>query len=122
MKGYLILTVLIIVAFSCKKDSQNVFFSGQFVEKTPNINGSQLNFVNSNDVIITGGWLVDSPNTTTDTFRYKINNERITFISISGSQSDTAKFLFQTLGKDSLLLNSCTCACPANPFLLFIKE
>src|ERR1700722_16143178 len=105
MKGYLVSAALIIAAFGCNKnnqDGQAAIFSGVYVEKAPIVNGSQLNFINSDNVIISvDKQLVNQSSTLRGYFKYQIANNKIAFISSSMAQSDTITYLFQAIGKDS---------------------
>ena len=114
MKIYLILAVLAITMFGCKKHSQNtaISLSGEYVETVPTLNGDNLNFISSNQVTIRGGEVVNQTSLLMDTFTYQITNNIITFIPKSPSQSSTT-YLIDLLGSSySFSLNPCTCACP----------
>jgi hypothetical protein len=124
MKGCFILTVLIIMVFGCKKNSQINSLSGIYVETSPTTNENQLNFISGNQVIITGGQMANQANLTSGTFKYQVTGGIITLIS-STSKPDTSSFLLQSLGNDSLRLDyncGCYCLCPLSLYLIFVKK
>jgi hypothetical protein len=123
MKKYLILMTLILVVLSCKKSQNNSkSLGGIYAETSPTANATQLNFISSDQVTITGDQIVNQSNLGANTFKYQIANSIITFISTSAS-SDTRAYLFQSSGSSSFSLNPCTCLCPcANSQTLFFTR
>jgi hypothetical protein len=123
MKKYLILIALILAVLSCKKSQNNSkSFSGIYIETSPTANATQLNFISSDQVTITGSQIVNQSNLAANTFKYQVANNIITFISTSSSP-DTIAYLVQPSGSSGFSLNPCTCLCPcANSQTLFFTR
>jgi hypothetical protein len=108
VKKYLLFLIIGIVFFDCKKNnSGSSVLTGVYNEVLPYNENTRLNFINSDNVVISGGQLNNQPALLLGKNDYQIIGQKILFISDSVGIKDTTIFYFKLAGGDSLELRTC---------------
>lgn len=126
MKKYLFVLFIAIIFFACKKNNtQNLQLTGVYNELSPYSGNTQLNFINSNEVVVTGGQLNNQFFVSSHINDFQIDGQRILFIADSGGIKNITTFWFEFEGIDSLILSTCDFGVPcyaASYYLTFTKQ
>jgi|SRR5580698_6004750 hypothetical protein len=105
---FLVLLIIFLIFFACSKTNNNqIPLSGVYNEIMPDSQSTQLDFIDSNTVIVSRAKLSNQPTLLLGTNKYQLSNGQIAFFSDSASIKDTTRFWYMLSGSDSLAFSTC---------------
>jgi hypothetical protein len=111
MLKYILYLSIIIIWVACKKTNNNTTTTntllGVYNEVIPDNQTTQLDFIDSNTVIVSGEKLSNQPSLLLGTNKYQINNGQVVFYSDSANIKDTTRIWFMKESVDTLRLSTC---------------
>jgi hypothetical protein len=108
MRKFLVLLFIFTPFFACKKDNNNNLpLFGIYNEVIPVNQNTQLDFLDSYHVVVSGSKIQTQPTLLLGTNLYHINGNQIAFFSDSVNIKDTTTLYFKQFGGDSLFLSTC---------------
>jgi hypothetical protein len=128
MLKYILLLSIVLIWFACKKtnntNNTNNTLLGIYNEVIPYNQTTQLDFIDSNTVIISGEKLSNQPSLLLGTTTYQINNGQMVFYSDSSNIKDTTRIWFMKESVDSFRLSTCPfgSSCMIQSFMYAFKK